>query len=302
MNGKTMLKFGLTAGVTFIMSVSCGQLKRLNKVPPYAISLVPSVTEIIYAMGAERHLLAVVEQCDYPPEAKSLPKVGSMVNPSKELILSLKPDVVFVASPTQELIKKELEDLGIKCVDISPKSIIDIIESIHVIGKALHEEEKARRLADSLKMELFTLSAKRTSLTGRMLRVYIEIQPNPIVTVGRNSFIDNYILLAGGKNVFSYIDLAYPTVSPEEVVHQAPDVIILAYKPADIASVRNRLGWKDIPAVKHNCIFGPDDIDIDVLVRPGPRFVQAITELRKLLLEAEKRLKSSTDSAQTVRK
>ncbi len=252
---------------------------------PSAVSLVPSVTETIFAMHAENHLLGVSDFCDYPPEARKLPHVGSLLSPSYERILELRPDIVFVTLPMQKEVKQNLEKLGMKTADISPESISEILNSIVEVGTLLDETGKSIKLRDSLKSEYEKL-LKSIPTDGETLKVYVELSGRPLYTVGKNSFISEYLSVIGWKNAFDDVEQAYFAVNDEEVVRRNPQVIILLYKNGNSEEVRKRVGWSDIDAVRNGRIFVVNDPD--VFLRPGPRFLDAI----KWLVETKSELRN----------
>ncbi len=276
---KGILKFLVIA---LILTSSCLVFRRAKH--PTAISLVPSVTETIFAMGAQRHLIAVSDYCDYPPEAQKLPKVGSLLSPSYEKIVELNPDLVFVSLPMQKEVADNLQKLGIKTVDISPESIHEIFDSIEKIGTVLNEEKKAKELRDSLiiyyaVMQVgFSLRYSMDS-TSKLtpMKFYIELSNNPLYTVGKNSYLNDYLRAVKMENIFGDVDASYFPVDPERVVERNPDVILILHHGVTGRDVMNRTGWKEIDAVKKGRIYIVDDPDI--FLRPGPRFLFAIKEL-----------------------
>ena len=253
---------------------------------PSAVSLVPSVTETIFAMHAEDHLVGVSDFCDYPPEARKLPHVGSLLSPSYERIVELTPDIVFVTLPMQKEVKRNLEKLGLKTADISPESISEILNSIVEVGTLLDETEKALRLRDSLKTEYEKL-LKTIPTDGETLKVYVELSGRPLYTAGKNSFISEYLSVIGWRNAFDDVEQPYFAVNDEEVVKRNPQVIILLYKNGNPEEVRKRLGWSDIDAVRNGRIFVVSDLD--VFLRPGPRFLDAIKWLVEIKSELRNR-------------
>ena len=236
------------------------------------VSLVPGVTEIIYALGAQDKLVGVVAQCDYPPNIKK-PIVGSFSSPNLERILAQSPEIVFVAGGEQKYLWRKLKELGIQIRIVSPENLQEIYQSILEIGELLDEKDRADSLVKSLKKE-FVGTVSELPLQKR--RVLIEISDNPLITCGEGSFLDELILLAGGINIAHHIKKPYPIVSAEFVVKSNPNVIITTHSGSNPAE---RLGWELVSAVKEDRIYR--DIDPNIILRPGPRVILGIKELRK---------------------
>jgi iron complex transport system substrate-binding protein len=248
------------------------------------ISLVPSTTEILFALGLEDEIVAVSSYCNYPPKAKFKEKVGTFSQPSIEKILSLKPDIIFCTGLEQAPIVENLRQLNLRVYISDPNNIEELFNSIRDIGKLTDREKEADTLIKKMRMTMEQISFKVKSIPQeKRPKVYVEIWYDPLVTAGRGSFIDELITLAGGTNITYDTKRAYSYFSPEQVIKRNPDCIILAYmsneKPLKI--IGERLGWKDISAVKHNRIY--NDINPDLILRPGPRLIEGLKELHKKL-------------------
>ncbi len=241
------------------------------------ISLVPSVTETIFALGGEDKLVGVTTYCDYPEEAKKKQKVGDFSNPSIERIMFLRPDLVFATAPEQSKIINKLKTLGIDVITVQPESYSEIIESIKEIGSLLGKEKRAEEILNGLEDDLKSLKRLVEKIKEKR-KVYIELDCNPLFTVGKNSFLNELIELSGGENIAGYTEQTYFAINPEIVVKSDPEVIILAY-PSEGKSVKRRIGWKGITAVKENRVYS--DIDWKLITSPGPRFTKACFELYK---------------------
>ena len=241
------------------------------------ISLVPSVTEIIYLLHADSVLVANTIYDDYPPAAKEKPRVGDLLHPKIDMIIKLKPDYIFVTLPMQKFVAQKLKKLGFKVVAVTPESIDGILETIKLVGKYTDHEARAQFVVDSLRAILDSL--KRT-MPHKRLKVYFELSPRPLYTAGGKSFINEIISLAGGKNIFERLKIAYPVVKQEDVIKANPDIIVLSYPDAKPSAVKRRIGWDKIQAVRRNCIF---KVNSSLFNRPGPRVFKAIIELRKLI-------------------
>jgi iron complex transport system substrate-binding protein len=237
------------------------------------VSLSPAMTEILFALGAKNNIVGVTTFCDYPEEAKTIYKVGDFSHPSVERIVGLKPNLVVVNLPEQMKIKQNLEKLKINIFISSPKSLEDICNEIIEIGKILNKENLADSLVSYMKSNIKNIKVKRKK------RMYIELSPRPIVTVGSKTFLNELIAMAGAENIFSDLDKEYPVVSQEEVIKRNPEIIIILH-PEEI---EDRIGWSKIEAIKKRRVI--KELNQDYLLRYGPRLVEGFKALRKVIDE-----------------
>ncbi|MFA6281090.1 MAG: cobalamin-binding protein [Candidatus Omnitrophota bacterium] len=250
------------------------------------ISLAPSTTEILFALGLDKEIVGVSEFCNYPSKALVKEKVGTFSQPNIEKILSLKPDIIFCTGLEQAPLAENLKKLKLNVIISDPSSINSLLVSIAEIGKLTNKENQAglliKHMEDGIN-EIKSLAAKIPK--ERKQKVFIEIWNNPLSTAGRKSFINELIELAGGNNIAYDLKTAYGSFSPELVIKRNPDCIILAYMGKDNPGdgLRARAGWNKITAVKNNRVYG--DIDPDILLRPGPRIQEALREIYKRLYE-----------------
>ncbi len=240
---------------------------------PRVISLVPSVTEIIYAIDGEEALVGVVDPEGYPTNVDKV-IVGRYSSPNFEMIYSLDPEVVFIEGGEQERFRSPLESLQMRVVTINPEDIEGIFYAVLEIGKLLNRENEASLLVDSLKRELDEIRGLQRPKKDRKT-VFIEISQNPLITVGMGSFINGLMEEAGVINITSDIESPYPVISQELVINRNPDFIILAHK--DGTHPEARIGWSEVEAVEDGNIV--EDIDLDLLLRPGPRSIGGIRAL-----------------------
>ncbi len=237
------------------------------------VSLSPAMTEILFALNAQNLIVGVTTFCDYPEQAKNIYKVGDFSHPSLERIVGLKPDLVIVNLPEQMRIKKQLEELQIKVFVSSPKSLDDIYREIAEIGTIVKKESVAESLISAMKKHL------RPSEGGKPKRVYIELSPRPIVTIGGQTFLNEMLEMVGGTNIFSDMKKDYPVVSQEEIIKRNPEIIILLHPHG----IEDRVGWMNIEAIEHRKIYR--DFDRDCLMRPGPRLIEGFEALRTTIGE-----------------
>ncbi|MCX7832377.1 MAG: cobalamin-binding protein [Actinobacteria bacterium] len=246
------------------------------KVPVSSVvSLAPSHTEVIFALGKGQKLKGVTVFCNYPEEAKKKPKVGDFFNPNVEMIVKLKPDLVLAVKGIQNSLIRTLENNGIQVAVFDATSLKDCAKDIKIIGKLLGAEKKAEEIGNAI-----VNASSNYEKTGK--KVFIEISPDPLITAGKNSFISDAIKAAGGINVGDEFGEGYPIVNPEKLFEINPDVYLVSkslnLKYEDIAK---RPGFSKLKCIKNRKVFVlPDD---DIVQRPGPRIIKGIEVINELI-------------------
>ncbi len=242
------------------------------------ISLAPSNTEILCALGLAHDIIATTIYCDYPKSMVKKPKVGSWIAIKQDYVASLKPDLIVTATVVQEKIAERLQQSKLPVLHLDPRTIDGIYRSILAIGQATGTEAKATQLIASMKDEL---ENHKNKLPKRQ-RVYIEEWHRPPFASG--NWVPELVFYAGGQYGLVSPGILSRTVTTKEVQQYDPQVIFLSIcgfhdkLPTDI--VRRRKGWENLSAVKHNQVYVLDDT---VLNRPGPRIVNAVSTLRQYL-------------------
>jgi iron complex transport system substrate-binding protein len=260
--------------VLFTLTAHSASDGDIEPAEPAIVSLVPAVTEILFALGVQNQLRAVTTFCDYPEEARALPKVGDFSNPSIERIVGMKPDLVFATIPEQRGTVEHLRRLGVRTEIINPESIDEILSAIVQIGEWTDASARAHKIVEEMSAERASLQG-RIAERGRRLRVYVELDVNPLFTVGRGSFVNRLVELAGGQNIVDS-EMPYIAINAEIVVARDPEVIVLTY-PGAATDVSSRAGWGTVSAVVEGRII--DDVDPNLLTRPGPRCIKGAVEL-----------------------
>jgi len=239
------------------------------------VSLGPFVTELVFALGAEKQLVGVTDCCDYPPEAKKIACIGTFNAPSIEKILSLKPTVVIGSSMETPEFVAAMKAAGVPFVRTYQNSFTEIFESVRTVGEAAGRVGEADALAARLQSEVAVIAGSYRRNPGETgPRVFIEVWHDPLTTAGGTSFLHDVVAKAGGFNVAGEIAQMYPIVNPEKVVEWNPEVVVLCYMtPAGQAAMQlaNRIGWSKVAAVRQGRII--TDIPPDLLLRPGPRLL-----------------------------
>lgn len=250
------------------------------------VSLAPSTTEILFALGLDKEIVGVSEFCDYPPQALGKEKVGTFSQPSIEKILSLKPDIIFCTGLEQAPLAENLKKLKLNVFISDPSDIDSLLTSIAEIGRITNKQDQAKLLIMNMEESINKIKSLAAKIPeDKKKKVFIEIWHNPLSTAGRGSFVDEIIRLAGGSNIAHDLNAPYGTFSPELVIQRNPDCIILAYMSKDNPGdeLRARAGWNRISAIKYNRVYG--DIDPAVLLRPGPRITEGLEQIYKKLYE-----------------
>lgn len=252
-----------------------GKVLVMEKPADRVVSLAPSNTEIIYAIGGQGKLVGVTTYCDYPPAAKKKPKVGDFATPNVEKIASRNPQVVIATGGVQAGAVTNLEKLGIKVFVVDPKSFGGLFKDMAAVGEIMGLKDKASAKVDQLEKRVATVEARSKGLAKP--RVFFEIYAQPLMTAGTGTLIDTMIGLAGGTNIGAAAGPDFPEFSEELLLKDNPDVYIAVKgtqtNPGDIAK---RPGYESIKAVKEGKVYVIED---NLFVRSGPRLVDGLEQL-----------------------
>jgi iron complex transport system substrate-binding protein len=258
--------------------VSSEKISEL-KAPERIISLAPSITEVLFALGLDEEIKGVTDYCNYPPRALTRPKVGSFISGDVERIISMKPDLVIATRDgNSDRIIRLLSELGIRVVTYQPSTLEEVLEQIQVIGRVTGREEKARKIVGEClgKMDL----VKNKVHHARMLSVLFVFSREPLIVAGRGTFSDDMIKISRGRNIAGDSRNPYPQFSLEELIARAPEVIVDVSMGSDArakkAADKYWSNWPEIPAVGDGRIYVLDE---DLLTRPGPRLFEGLVLL-----------------------
>jgi iron complex transport system substrate-binding protein len=248
-----------------------GRLVAINGTPQRIVSLAPSNTEILFALGLGDKVVGVTDQDDYPPEAAEKEKVGGYINPDIEKIVALKPDLVLVAYGTSMDVIDSMVGLGLTVFGIKTTDLNDLLNDITTVGKITGKEAKATALTSEMENTIKAVAAKTAELQQRP-RVFYIVGNGPLWTAGSGTFINELIEKAGGVNICENIT-GYSEVSLEYVVACNPQIIITSSWPGvyEWAMNSTELGITD--ARQSGCVYTCDD---DLVQRPGPRLVEGL--------------------------
>jgi iron complex transport system substrate-binding protein len=250
--------------------------------PKRIVSLAPNITEILFSLGLDEEIVGVSLHCNFPEQTKKKIQVGSYINLDFEKITSLKPDLIIAtgAGNTRDMVDR-LGKLGFQTYVIYPKNFEDILRSIAHIGQVVNREREARRIIEGMRKR----SQRVIELTKDLPRpkVFIQIGDAPMVTVGKGSFADDLIRLAGGENIAGKEKEVYPRFGMEEILKRSPEVIVISSMnpKGDYQKIfQEWTRWKTLPAVKNGRLHL---IDSDLLDRPSPRIIDGLEELARVL-------------------
>ena len=286
MSGKLVFIAGLIISLIFtspsspqvVIRDDRGQLIALDKVPRRIIPLAPNLTEILYFLGLDDEVVGVTDMCDYPEEVKGKPRIGGF-NPSLEKVVSLQPELILAtrAGNRPEVVRR-LEELGFPVLVTAPRSVEGIFQSIIKIGKAVGREALARQKVRGLRGRAIEVRRRVQDLGP--IRVLFLIWHDPAMAPGGDTFLNDLIRWAGGESITAGERENIVRLSREEIVLRQPEVILAP----PVAKRWLEDSWRQwggaLPAFLHNRIYSVGE---DLVFRPGPRIVDGLEQVAKLL-------------------
>ncbi len=252
--------------------------------PSRVVSLAPALTELVYALGAGDRLVGVTRFCDFPAEARALPKIGGFLDPSVEAILAARPELVLVATNSgTEAIVRRLEAEGLRVLWLRLDGLNDVRTGLEVVAEALGRPEVGRTLRTALDRRIASVTA-RIPHGARRPRTLVVVGHRPLIVAGPGTWLDELVTLAGGQNAAADANRPYPQWSAEVLLERRPEVILDVSMGGETDLARAELDrWRAltaIPAVRDHRIHSVPD---DRLLRPGPRVADALELLVRLL-------------------
>lgn len=252
-----------------------GKEIKFDKIPETVISLQPSNTEILFALGMKDKIVGVTEYDHYPQEASEIERISDTINIDAERIIELDPDVVIAYTIGEEDQLKSLEDLGIPVFVIqSAASFDDVYGDIAQISEVMGVKELGEQTIHAIRSQLKDVEEKLQGLEDQK-KIYFEISPSPdIYTTGANTFQQEFFDYAGVKNLFDDQE-GWIKLTEEEAIQQNPEIIITTvnYVEDPIAEIKSRAGWEQIEAIQTDRVY---QLDADIMSRPGPRIAEAV--------------------------
>ncbi len=258
-----------------------GHELTLGAAPTRIVSLVPSVTEIVYALGAEGVLVGVTDFCDFPPEARQKPRVGGMVGPSLEAIVALRPELVIATTEgSREETVVQLRRLKIPVYLVAAHRVADATDLIVRLGELTSRQAAAGPLVARMEQRIAAVQKAVTPL-GRPRVLYV-LWPEPLIVPGRGAIVTELIELAGGRSLTADDSDSYPRYSLEAAVARGPEVILLANHGNNTGPIAMEK-WRslsELPAVKAGRLRS---VNGDLLHRYGPRLVDGLEQLARAI-------------------
>ena len=232
------------------------------------VSLAPSLTESLFAIGAGGQVAGITTFCNYPDGTRVLPRVGGMTNPSIERIVSLSPDLVLVSIEGNTRADfTRITTLAIPVYVSNPRTLMGIYRSLTDLGSLTGRSDEAQRLVDSLKHkeEMLRSMVSRTPVSTLFL-----ISLHPLIVAGKNTLLNELLALAGARNIAADLEGNYPAISREAILAENPDVLFMT---ADLAGDTEHLislfpEWSQLNAIRQKKVYR---LDTDIVSRPGPR-------------------------------
>jgi iron complex transport system substrate-binding protein len=249
------------------------------------VSLAPSVTEILFAVGASERLVAVSRQCDFPVAAKLKPKAGDFNHPDLKALREVAPDLVLFTEYVRPEDLAALEREGIRSLVLPAARLDDVVSSVRVLGRLTGRAPAAEEVVLQLEEAAEQVASRVGGIPEeRRPRVYIEVDgPHRPYAVGPGSFMDDLVRAAGGRNAFAGAKAPYVAVTTDEVVQANPDAIFIDHPFQYKAGLKKRAGWSGIAAVRDGRVYDGTDFDIILLNRPSPRIVESLREVSRIL-------------------
>ena len=263
---------------TFVDDV--GRKIYLAKSPKRVVSLAPSITEILFAIGAGDSVVGVTEFCDYPPEALTKTQVGDS-RANLEAILALEPDLVLAMEVIRDDVLKTLQQLKIPLFIMEAQSLEHVYTHVQTLGRMLGHVPEANSVSRTMRQDIQAIASK-TSLLPKPRVLYV-VYPQPFITVGPGSFIHQLLELAGGDNIAKDAGHPYPRLSMEVVLQKDPEIILfptMGGQNTPETDLAQWSRWTTMSAVKHQRLYL---VPWALISRPGPRLVQGLKAIAKIL-------------------
>lgn len=255
----------------------------IKQKPEKIVSLMPSNTEIAFALGLDKQIVGVSDFDNYPKAALKKQKIGGQEF-NVEKIIALKPNLVLAHASSATTAKaglQQLKDAGIAVLVVNnAQNFGQVYDSINMIGKATGEIEKADEIVSGMKAKLAKIKAEAGKIKAKK-KVFVEVQPAPeIYTTGKDTFMDEMLSSIHAENIASD-QKGWVKMDQEAIIKRNPDVIITTYGyyvKHPVEKVLSRKGWENVTAIKNKQVV---DVNSDQVNRPGPRLVEGVEDLAK---------------------
>jgi iron complex transport system substrate-binding protein len=279
---------GILTGMPFMANIASrtflddlGRKVYLPHPPRRIVSLAPHITEMLFALGAADHVVAVTQFCDFPPEAGHKPKLEA-ARPDPEALAGLNSDLLLappaIADPA---LITELDRLKVTLYVMEPKTVEEVLSRLHTIGRMLAQTPVAAKLVADMRRRIQHVRERTAELTH--LRLLCVVKNRPLTTVGAGSVTHQLIELAAADNIGATTGEPYAEISMDEVMKQNPDVLLFAVGLSEERSESEQQPWQrceSLGAVRTGRLYS---IDHALITRPGPRIAEALEQLVSLL-------------------
>lgn len=262
-----------------------GRQVTINAVPQRIVSLAPSNTEILFALGLGDKIVGVTEYCNYPEAAKTKPKIGGFSTVDVEKVVSLRPDLILATQIHSKTIIPSLEKLGLTVVALTPSSLTGVLDSITLVGKITGQDKEASELVKDLNARIEAVSDKTGNLSpNQKPRVFYVTWHDPLMTAGKGALSNDVISQAGGQNIASDIT-GDKTIDLETVINRDPEIIIASVgmgtgEDQSWQYIKSESRLKNTQALMTGRVY---KIDGDLIHRPGPRVVDALEQIAQFI-------------------
>lgn len=275
--------FGGSYALKRLAPSRAGEGRSESTVPARIVSLAPSTTETLFALGLGDRVVGVTRYCEFPPEARSKPSIGGYYDPNYEALVDARPDLI-ITLPEHEEVRRELRKLGLRFMTVDHRTVPRILESVEAIGAAGGVPERAAALRAELSARIRKLEARTAGLPRPRVLVSIgrmagDEAMTRITACGRGGFYDELIGLAGGVNAFER-EVSFPAISPEGLLATKPDVVIDLYpdiRKSGLKVETVRAQWKALPGMSARIHV----VEESYAVVPGPRVVLLLEEMAR---------------------
>jgi len=262
-----------------------GRPIRVDRPPQRIVSLSPSNTELLFALGLGDRVVGVDDYSDFPPETLKKPKIGGFSNPDLEKLVALSPDLIVADQIHEKEVIPELERRGLPVLALDPRNMDQVLESIRLLGQVTGKEAEAATLVEEMKMRIGAVAQKVAGLSPQERpRILFITWHDPVWTAGKGTWHDQLITMAGGQNLLPELE-GHKTVDLELVLKRDPQVIIAGSGHGEALRApylwaREEPRLKGTEALVKGRVY---EIDADIVSRPGPRLVDGLEEMLRLV-------------------
>lgn len=247
--------------------------------PQRIISLAPSVTEVLYLLGVQDRTIGVTTHCDWPDDARNKKRIGTLLNPDYELILSLKPDLVIASTAgNDQAAVLKLAQLGLPVFVTAPRSFAKISETVESIGRIAGADDRGRQMAGEMRSRIAEICRRIEGLPP--VKAFFITWFEPLLAPGKNTFETDVLRLVNVQSITADVDAFYPRYSLEQVIARDPDAILTVRHPGfPLPDLKQLNGWKSLRAVRQGRVFALSE----TLQHPSPRVLEGLEELARRL-------------------